>query len=173
MSLSHYIKDLVYGASDGIITTFAVVAGMVGAGIDNPTNSAILIIGIASLLADGFSMATSDFLASKSERDMFENEKLNVPSADQTPFYNGVATFIAFVLAGFLPLLPYFFLSANANRFLWAIGSTAFALFIVGGFRSLATGKHPLYTGVETLLVGGIAASIAYGAGVIIDALVS
>lgn len=173
MHLSHYIKDLVYGASDGVITTFAVVAGMAGAGIDNPTNSAILIIGVASLLADGFSMASSDYLGSKSEREMFENEKIKVPSSDRTPFSNALATFLAFVVAGLMPLLPYFFLSPNANRFLWAISFTALALFIVGALRSLATGKHPLYTGIETLIVGGIAAGIAYGAGVIIDALVS
>lgn len=49
-----YIKDLVYGGLDGIITTFAIVSGVAGA---NLSSSVILILGVANLLADGFSMA--------------------------------------------------------------------------------------------------------------------
>jgi hypothetical protein len=50
----HYIKDLVYGANDGIITTFAVVAGVAGGAL---SQSAVLIVGAANLAADGLSMA--------------------------------------------------------------------------------------------------------------------
>ncbi len=52
----HYLGDLVYGANDGIITTFAVVAGVAGAALPART---ILILGFANLLADGFSMGAS------------------------------------------------------------------------------------------------------------------
>ncbi|PJE64826.1 MAG: hypothetical protein COU90_01005 [Candidatus Ryanbacteria bacterium CG10_big_fil_rev_8_21_14_0_10_43_42] len=60
-----YIKDIVYGANDGIITTFAVVAGVAGAGLDA---TVVLLLGLASLIADGFSMAASNYLGSKSEK---------------------------------------------------------------------------------------------------------
>ncbi len=53
----HYLPDLVYGANDGIITTFAVVFGVVGAGL---SERVILILGFANLLADGFSMGAGD-----------------------------------------------------------------------------------------------------------------
>src|SRR5690242_3953689 len=49
----HYIRDIVYGANDGIITTFAVVAGVAGGALPN---LAVLIIGAANLAADGVSM---------------------------------------------------------------------------------------------------------------------
>ncbi len=55
----HYLPDLVYGANDGIITTFAVVCGVVGA---NLSVRIILILGFANLVADGFSMGASNFL---------------------------------------------------------------------------------------------------------------
>ena len=64
MLFKKYIKDIVYGANDGLVTTFAVVAGVVGANL--PT-TIILIVGFANLLADGFSMAVSDYLGTKSE----------------------------------------------------------------------------------------------------------
>lgn len=62
--LTRYIKDAVYGANDGIITTFAIVSSVEGA---NLGNTAILVVGFASLFADGLSMASSDFLANKAE----------------------------------------------------------------------------------------------------------
>jgi VIT1/CCC1 family predicted Fe2+/Mn2+ transporter len=56
----HYIRELVYGANDGVITTFAVVAGVAGSGL---TRRVVLIIGAANLLADGLSMAVWNYLS--------------------------------------------------------------------------------------------------------------
>jgi VIT1/CCC1 family predicted Fe2+/Mn2+ transporter len=64
-----YIHDIVYGANDGIITTFAVVAGTVGADLPGVI---IIILGIANLLADGVSMAAGAYLSLKSARDHYE-----------------------------------------------------------------------------------------------------
>src|SRR3989344_6965769 len=70
--LGRHIKDVIYGANDGIITTFAVVAGVAGASLSEIT---IIILGLASLFADGFSMAASSYLGSKSEKDFFRRER--------------------------------------------------------------------------------------------------
>jgi VIT1/CCC1 family predicted Fe2+/Mn2+ transporter len=59
-----YLKDAVYGAIDGGVTTFAVVAGVVGAGLSSQT---IIILGVANLLADGFSMAVGNYMATQTE----------------------------------------------------------------------------------------------------------
>lgn len=171
MKVSHYkyIKDLVYGANDGIVTTFAVVAGMTGANIDNPTNSAIIIIGIASLLSGGFSIASSDFLGSESEKESFEHQGNQVPAGDKKPITNGLATLLAFVLAGMMPLLPYLFLPATADRFFSAVLATAVTLFFVGALRTIATGRGLFRSGLEMLVIGGVAAFIAYGAGFVVS----
>src|SRR6476469_6254997 len=60
----HYLRDLVYGANDGIVTTFAVVTGVTGASLGAKT---ILILGTANLLADGFSMGASNYLSIRSD----------------------------------------------------------------------------------------------------------
>jgi vacuolar iron transporter family protein len=70
--IAAYIKDIVYAANDGIITTFAVVAGVAGAAL---SSDALIILGFASLFADGFSMAASNFLGSRSERALVINER--------------------------------------------------------------------------------------------------
>ncbi len=67
-----YIGDIVYGANDGIITTFAVVAGVAGAGLEPII---VLILGAANLFADGFSMAAGNYLARKSEREYRKTER--------------------------------------------------------------------------------------------------
>lgn len=61
-----YVRDLVYGAIDGGVTTFAVVAGVEGAGL---ASGIVLILGLANLLADGLSMAASNYAGTKAEVD--------------------------------------------------------------------------------------------------------
>ena len=67
-----YIKDAVFAANDGVVTTFAVVASVMGAGL---SPLIILILGFANLLADGFSMATGNYLGSRSGAHHFHRER--------------------------------------------------------------------------------------------------
>ncbi|GBD35515.1 hypothetical protein HRbin36_00627 [bacterium HR36] len=60
-----YLRDFVYGAIDGTVTTFAIVAGVEGAALPAQV---VCILGLVNLLADGFSMAASNFLATRTER---------------------------------------------------------------------------------------------------------
>jgi VIT1/CCC1 family predicted Fe2+/Mn2+ transporter len=62
---SHF-KDIVYGGIDGAVTTFALVAGVQGAGL---SQKIIIVLGIANVLADGFSMAASNYSGTKTELD--------------------------------------------------------------------------------------------------------
>lgn len=61
-----YLKDFIYGAIDGAVTTFAVVSGVAGAGL---SSSIVLILGIANLVGDGFSMAAGNFLGTRAEQE--------------------------------------------------------------------------------------------------------
>ncbi|MBY8975560.1 VIT1/CCC1 transporter family protein [Rhodobacteraceae bacterium NNCM2] len=60
------LRDAVYGAIDGAVTTFAIVAGVQGAGL---SSTIILALGIANVLADGFSMAAANYSGTKTELD--------------------------------------------------------------------------------------------------------
>ena len=63
-----YLRDWVYGGIDGTVTTFALVAGVVGAHL---SPRVILILGGANLIADGFAMAAGNYLATRSEQEEF------------------------------------------------------------------------------------------------------
>lgn len=63
---SGHLKDMIYGAIDGTVTTFAIVAGVEGAGL---SHNIVVILGIANILADGFSMAASNYSGTKAELD--------------------------------------------------------------------------------------------------------
>lgn len=67
-----YLRDFIYGAIDGIVTTFAVVAGATGAGLESRV---VIILGVANLVADGFSMSVSNYLGSKAERQQQERAR--------------------------------------------------------------------------------------------------
>ena len=60
----HYLRDLIYGANDGIITTFAVVAGVTGGAL---SSRAVLVVGLANLFADGLSMGVGNYLSIRSD----------------------------------------------------------------------------------------------------------
>ena len=92
-----YLPEFVYGGIDGSVTTFAVVAGAIGASF---SSTVILILGFANLLADGVSMALSDYLSSKSDREIHSRTKF-----EKKPYKSAMVTFISFLAVGFIPLL--------------------------------------------------------------------
>jgi vacuolar iron transporter family protein len=66
---SNYLRDWIYGGIDGAVTTFAIVAGVIGAEL---SVRVLMILGLANLIADGFAMAAGNFSGTKVERDDFE-----------------------------------------------------------------------------------------------------
>lgn len=223
---SQYIGDLVYGGLDGIITTFAVVSGVAGA---NLGTGVILILGMANLLADGFSMATGAYLSTKSEQEYYDKERqrelwevehfpegeraelyelyrhkgyseeeagqmvdiltrdkkrwvdammideLGMLKDEGNPLYNGLATLIAFIVAGVVPLLIYLIglavPIAPGAAFPISVALSGLALFGLGATKVLVTHQNPLRSGVEMLLVGGLAAVVAYVVGALLKGL--
>lgn len=222
--LGPFIQDIVYGGNDGIVTTFAVVAGTVGADLPHYV---IVILGLANLLADGASMAAGSYLSLKSERDQYERlrkEELEeierepelereeireayrkkgfsgadldrvtavitsdkriwaeammheehglTREASARPLLHGTMTFVAFVLFGAIPLLPYFFEHDPSKRFSVALVSTFSALLLLGLTRSIVTRERLFRGPLEIVGVGVISTAVAYGVGVLLRSLV-
>lgn len=209
-----YIRDFIYGSIDGTVTTFAIVSGVVGAGMSNET---IIILGLANVLADGFSMASSNYLGTKSEideRDLihryeekqiqdfpegekeeirqifrmkkFEGEDLEriveVISQNEkewlkimlqeeyglghnlrNPLRSAISTFVAFVICGIVPLLPFMF-SRNLSFLLSSI-LAAIIFFLVGALKSKWSLESFFLSGIKTLLIGVISSALAYFTG--------
>lgn len=68
----NYLGEFVYGGIDGSVTTFAVVAGSAGAGLDS---AIVIILGFANLIADGFAMSVGSYLSTKSEKQNYEKHR--------------------------------------------------------------------------------------------------
>lgn len=221
---ANYTGDAVLGGIDGAVTTFAVVSGVAGAGL--PAVAA-LILGVANLIADGFSMAVSNFQATSTEKEEldqvraeeqrhirlapegereeirqifaskgFEGELLEdvveVICADQTvwvetmvreeyglltdprsPVKASWITFVAFCIAGSVPLLPYLFGDVeNENLFFISAAMTAVVFFTIGFLRGKVFDKNPWRTALGTLALGAGASLIAYGLGFGVESLV-
>jgi len=220
-----YIKSIVYGGLDGIITTFAVVASIAGAGL---SVGIVIIMGFASLFADGISMGMGDFLSSKAEneyaheerrrevwecehhiegevkemtelyiakgmteedartivtlmskyQDIFVDtmmvEELGIMSVDPTdsPFKNGLVTFVSFLLFGCVPMVSYVGLvaihpsrdaaSAFDITFIVACVMTLLTMFLLGALTSRFSTSRWWVSGFWILANGGAAAIVAY-----------
>jgi VIT1/CCC1 family predicted Fe2+/Mn2+ transporter len=163
----HYIRDLVYGANDGLITTFAVVSGVAGGGL---SSLAVIVIGAANLAADGVSMGAGNLLAIRA--DERARAAAGLPELETFPWKHGLATMLAFIGAGAVPLIPYV-VGGIEHRVYWSTGLTFLALFGLGASRALVTVDRWWRAGLETLLLGAVVAVAAYGAGLIAAVLAS
>lgn len=221
-----YIKSLIYGGLDGIITTFAVVAGVAGAAL---LPRVVLIMGFANLIGDGLSMAIGDYLSTKAEieykqaertreawevehypegekqelvelytnkgiseedartiTDIFSKnkkawvdimmvEELGIIEENESPLKNALVTFFSFSSFGLIPLVTYvvskFIPSLQTDMFILSCLLTAITLFALGAFKVKVTGKNWIKSGLEMLIVGGLAAGAAYVIGTLLSRL--
>lgn len=154
--MGHYLRDAVYGAGDGVVTTFAIIAGTTGAGLGAFT---AIALGLANRVADGISMGAGNYLALKSQL-----EQADASVEDEAPHRHGLAAFAAFVLAGAMPLAAYAL--PTTRTFVAASWLAAATLFLVGSLRSSFLGRAWWRCGLEMLLIGGIAGGAAYAIGV-------
>lgn len=211
---NEYLKDLIYGGIDGAVTTFAIVAGVAGAGL---SHDVIVILGLANILADGFSMAASNYSGTKAVADdrnrIIEIERSHIKhhrdgeleelrqilakrglrgdvlqsatdaiaedednwiglmltdeyglSRDAPqPLHAAIATFVAFMIAGAIPLMP--FVLGLPSAFVIATISTLIVFFLIGTGKSRWSLARWWWSGTETLLIGASAALIAFVVG--------
>lgn len=159
-----YLGQLVFGAIDGTVTTFAVVAAAAGAKL---SATVIIILGFANLIADGFSMGAGSYLSAKSERDLKLSKDEN-HQGGETPLGDGLATFAAFVVVGFVPVLIYVLDTLlnlkmdSSSLFAVSCFLTGAAFMAIGIVKGQMTKTNQLKAAVETLLLGGVAAALAY-----------
>lgn len=214
---SVYLREFVYGAVDGTVTTFAVVSGVAGAGL---SSGIVIVLGLANLLADGFSMAVSAFHGIRAEEEIrervrqeehqhiahypagereeirqifaakgFEGELLEeivtVITSDEKRwvqtmvqdehglalegpdgFKAACATFVAFLLAGSVPLVVFLFDYFGPNQiatpFLISSTMTGVAFFGIGAVKSRFVERTWYGAGLETLLAGAAASALAW-----------
>ena len=154
-----YIRDVVLSANDRIVTTFAVVAGCLGASL---SPSIVIILGLANLFADGLSMSTGTYLGVKSEIEFEQNSGQRIKIGNK-PFLNGLVSFLSFGIAGFIPLISYIF--RFNNSFIISVALVMISLLIVGIFRGIVSNKNITKTALENLFIGGSSALVAFYVG--------
>lgn len=168
----NYLPQFVYGAIDGTVTTFAVVAGAIGASL---APSIVIILGFANLFADGFSMAVSNYLSERASVELLESRGEVVETKAESRF-RAYITFISFVVVGFIPLLSFVLAyavpSMTTIQFPLSIFLTAAAFIFIGGMRGIVTKKTPIRTALSTLFIGSVAALISYAIGWFLQGLV-
>lgn len=222
-----YLRDGVYGAVDGAVTTLAVVTGALGAQL---SAGVVLVLGFANLAGDGFSMAVGNALGIRAEREHVERtramerrqiqlvpegereevrqilagkgltgqvleEAVDAVTADHERWVDlmlteehglslhppeawraATTTFVAFVLAGLVPLLPFVVEPltgrALAQPVAWSAVMTGVTFALVGALRARFVDRPVWRAATETVLLGGAAAGLAFAVGVLLRGVV-
>jgi VIT1/CCC1 family predicted Fe2+/Mn2+ transporter len=168
-----FLGEFVYGAIDGTVTTFAVVAGAAGAGL---SSKVIIILGFANLIGDGFSMGASSYLSAKSERDLKIRRHTEAGTEHhphdhthgETPLQDGLITFSSFLVVGLVPLVLYvvdaiFDLGwTSQSMFVWSAVLTGATFITIGLLKAHVTKTKVWRAATETFVLGAVAASLAF-----------
>ncbi len=174
--IENNLREFVYGGMDGAITTFAIVTGAAGA---NFGSKVILILGLANVFADAFSMAVGAYLSEKADQQLENSKK---PEGEKTehesPIGASIATFISFIVVGFVPLSVYIAdyvleLGLGDSALIYSIFLTLAAFAGIGYLRALATKVDKAKSMLETLGLGVAAAIISYSLGTVLERIIT
>lgn len=91
------------------------------------------------------------------------SDEHGVPAVQRSPIRSATTTFGAFLLCGLVPIIP--FALSMGNAVLVSTVTTGVVFFAIGSIRSLWSPRHWWHTGMETFLIGSVAALVAYAAG--------
>lgn len=166
-----YLPEFVYGGIDGVVTTFAIVAGTVGASL---SPAIVLILGFANLFADGFSMAVSNYLSTSSRLDLERTS--DIVASTKVPLMTALVTFVSFIAIGFVPMFSfvaaYFVPGIEPVQFHISAILTGIAFLFVGAVKGDFTGRSKIRSALQTFVIGSLAATIAYFVGEFLSSLV-
>lgn len=168
------LREFVYGGMDGAVTTFAVVTGAAGA---NLGVNVVLILGYANVLADGFSMAVGSYLSEKSDQELSVSKGNSKKEDHDSPLAASIATFVSFVLVGFIPLsiytVDYIFSLGIVNLLTYSVILTLAAFTVIGYIRGRITKINRRRAMLESFGLGAAAAIISYVVGNLLERVIS
>ena len=141
------LRPSILGGVDGVITSFAIVAGAHSGGFGT---NVVLLLGMSSVIADGLSMGVSEYLSTVSS------------DGQRRAIGQGVTCFISFVCNGVVPILLYVGVTGNV---LSVAMFSLVQLMILGSLRSYVSKENILVGLLQTSTLGGIAGAVAYGVG--------
>ncbi len=151
-----------------MLTTFPVVAGVTGGAL---STRAILIVGMANLVADGLSMGVGNYLGIRSQESARRAQHL--VEEEPFPVRHGLATFLAFAGAGAIPLLPYVVTGLSSRPFILSMLLAFVTLFGVGAARAAVTADRWWSAGIEMLGLGVLVMTVAYASGMFTAAVLA
>jgi len=144
-----YIRNIIFGISDSLVSTVGLLAGI---DVSGTSAHIIILTGVTYAFVEAFSMAVGSFLSEES----VEEDNLSGDAKTSGPFVAGTIMFISFIVASFIPILPYMFFGLTTALF-FSIGVSIIALFFVGIISASKTKANILKSAIRMALLGGMA----------------
>lgn len=147
-----YLRNFIFGAEDGLVSTVGLISGIA---IADLPRSSIILTGVTLIFVEAFSMAVGSLLSEHSVEEYENHTEVSL----LYPAKGSLIMFFVYFVFGFLPILPYVFVSKESAFWISIIISLT-ALFILGAVSSKFFGTKIIRHGFEMLLIGGAAIAI-------------
>ena len=212
-----FLRNVVYGFNDGLTANFGLVAGVIGAAVTEQ-HHAVIVAGVAGLIADALSMGSSGYLAAKSEQEVYAHEiamerdeiammpeverdelaliyetkglapetarelanaamadpqrmlaeqmqeELGISAEQTSPMREAWLTGTATAIGALIPVFP-FFIFSGTTAIVMSFALAMASHFLVGGMRSVFTGRSVFRSGLDMFVVGLGVAAVGYFVG--------
>lgn len=154
-----FLRNFIFGAEDGLVSTVGLLSGVSFAGL---ASREIIVSGIILILVEALSMGAGVYISEDSTNELSDGQKKDNQLNDS------LVMFFSYMMVGLIPLLPYIFTPDTRQAFYYSVASTVFALIGLGIFKGYYVKKSLFLSALKITTIGTIVVLLAIAVGTIV-----
>lgn len=154
-----FLRNFIFGAEDGLVSTVGLLSGVSFAGL---ASREIIVSGIILILVEALSMGAGVYISEDSTNELADGQKKDNQLND------ALVMFFSYMLVGLIPLMPYIFMPDTRQAFYYSVASTVIALIGLGIFKGYYVKKSLFFSALKITTIGTIVVLLAIAVGTII-----
>ncbi|MBI2613149.1 MAG: VIT1/CCC1 transporter family protein [Candidatus Levybacteria bacterium] len=146
-----YLRSLMFGLQDGIVSTTGVVVG-ISTGVSD--KAIIVLAALVAVTVEASSMAAGQYSSEKAVHQLDKSGKHT-----DSLFVGALIMFLSYLMGGTFSIIPILLFDQPIAR-IFAILSAFFGLFIVGYIKGYLVEHRPLRSAIELFIIGSITTTV-------------
>jgi VIT1/CCC1 family predicted Fe2+/Mn2+ transporter len=154
-----FLRNFIFGAEDGLVSTVGLLSGVSFAGL---ASREIIVSGIILILVEALSMGAGVYISEDSTNELADGQK------KENQLNDSLVMFFSYMMVGLIPLMPYIFIPDTRQAFYYSVASTIIALIGLGVFKGYYVKKSLFLSALKVTTIGTIVVLLAIAVGTIV-----